>query len=271
MGSASVASPADLNGLRSNPAGLAGLSSPKAAFTHLSAFSDWDHDWLAMAVPWGRHSLGIELLSSRLRPFVYYNAAGQEAGTLNAGSLVGTLGYAYSWGTLALGLNARAFRSQLAEFSNWGYAGDVGLQWKPRPWACLGAAIQHLGEETAYLAVRDPLPTLWRLGFNAQGQPTPELGMALSVETLQSLDPGRGLEFRLGAEAEFFKRLDLRIGTHMQDAAWVPSFGAGFKVAGLDLAYSYRPVESLGADHMLTLNLQDLSGLFPDEPGSSKK
>lgn len=271
MGRASVASPADLNGLRSNPASLSGLKTPKAAFTHLSAFSEWDHDWLAVALPFGDNTLGFELLSSRLRPFTYYDDFGVEAGTLNAGSLLGSAAFAHAFGRLCLGFTGRFFRSQLAEFSNWGYSGDLGLHWRPFSWACLGAAVQHMGEETAFYSMRDPLPTLYRAGAQVQGLPTPELGLSLGFEYLQSLDPGRGMELRLGGEAELFRRLALRIGTHLQDESWMPSFGLGFKVAGLNLSYAYRPVETLGADHMITLDLQDLAGLFPDEKPSRNK
>lgn len=265
MGAAAVASSADLNALRSNPAGLTGLRTPKASFTHLSAFSEWDHDWLSVALPFGSNTLGLELLSSRMRPFTYFDDMGREVGTLNAGSLQGAVGFAHRFGTLSAGFTGRLFRGQLADYSNWGYAGDLGLQWQPWRWSCIGAAFQHLGEQTAYYAVRDPLPTLWRAGIQAAGQPTEELGLRAGGEFLQSLDEGRGSEVRLGAEAALFKRLALRIGSHLQDKSWFPSFGLGFNVAGLDLAYAYRPVETLGADHMITLSLQDLAGLFPDE------
>ena len=266
MGGAAVARRADLSGLRSNPATIVGLSSPRASFTHLSAFSEWDHDWLAVALPFGANALGLELLSSRLRPFSYYDDLGNEVGTLNAGSLEAAIAYGRALHSVAIGVTARVFRGQLADYSNWGYAGDLGLQWKPFKWACLGAALQHVGTQTAYYQVVDPLPTLWRVGAQAFGQPTQLLGLNAGAEFLQSLDPGRGPEVRLGAEAELFHRLALRGGGHLQDKSWFPSFGLGFKVAGLELNYAYRPVESLGADHMLTLNLQDLSGLFPDEP-----
>jgi hypothetical protein len=270
QGGAGVARPADLNGLRSNPAGLSGLKGAQVAFTHFSAFSEWDHDWLAGAFPWGANTLGLELLSSRLRPFTYYDDFGDAAGTLNAGSLQGALGYAraFSWGSI--GATGRLFRGQLAEYSNWGYAADLGAQWRPYHWICLGAALQHLGEQTAFYAVRDPLPTLWRIGAQAHDQPNEDLGLSLNFDLLQSQDAGRGVELRLGGEALLFNRLALRCGGLRQDDLWSPSFGLGFKLGGLSLAYAFRPVDSLGSDHLLTLSLQDLASLFPDEAAPKK-
>jgi hypothetical protein len=185
---------------------------------------------------------------------------------LNAGSLEAAVAYGRAVRSVALGVTGRVFRGQLADYSNWGYSGDVGAQWKPFKWACLGAALQHVGAQTAYFAVVDPLPTLWRAGVQTFGQPTEALGLNAGAEYLSSLDPGRGDEVRLGAEAELFRRLGLRIGGHSQDKSWFPSFGLGFKLSGLEFTYAYRPVDSLGSDHMITLNLQDLRGLFPDEP-----
>jgi hypothetical protein len=270
MGAASVASAGSLSGLRSNPAGLAGLKRPRAAFTHLSASGDWDHDWLAGAFSFGANTVGIELLSSRMQPFPYYDELGDEAGTLNAGSLQGALGLARSFPWGSLGATGRIFRGQLAEYSNWGYAGDLGAQWKPLRWARLGAALQHVGEQTAYYAVRDPLPTLWRLGAQVQEQPHQDLLLCLGLDMVQSLDPGRGVELRLGGEAVLSNRLALRVGGLRQDNLWSPSFGLGFKLGGLSLAYAFRPVESLGSDHMITLGLLDLSSPFSSESPAKK-
>jgi hypothetical protein len=271
QGGVAVARPGDLNGLRSNPAGLSGLKSPQVAFTHFSAFSEWDHDWLAAAFPFGANTVGLELLSSRLRPFTYYDDLGGEAGTLTAGSLQGALCFAHAFRRISLGATARIFRGQLAEYNNWGYAGDLGAQWRPVHWACLGAALQHFGEQTAFYAVRDPLPSLWRVGAQAEDQLNQDLVLSLGLDLVQSLDPSRGAELRLGGEASLFQHLALRFGGLRQDEIWSPSFGLGFRLSGLSVAYAFRPVESLGSDHVITLSLQDLGGLFPDEAAQKNK
>lgn len=270
QGGAAVARPHDLNGLRANPAGLAGIPGPRAAFTHLSAFGEWDHDWLAGALPWGRNSLGLEILSSRLKSFTYYDDSSQAAGNINAGSLQGALGFAHAFSTSALGLNFRLFRGQVAEYSNWGMAADLGGQWQPAQWLSLGASVQHLGAQTAYYAKSDPLPALGRVGAQTQGQLHEDLGVGFAVEFLQSVDPGRGAELHLGGQLELFKKASLRFGGQMQDRAWSPTLGLGFKLGGLELSYAFRPIETLGSDHVITLNLQDLGSLFPDEPAAKK-
>ena len=173
------------------------------------------------------------------------------------------LGHAFSWG--AMGGTLRLFRGQLAEYSNWGYAGDFGLQWRTTHGLSLGAALQHIGEQTAFLSARDALPALARVGAQFIDTPSENLSLSSSIDVLLSQDPSRGPELRLGGEVEVFQRLALRLGGQRQDNQWNPSFGLGFKLGSLALAYAYRPVESLGSDHVITLSLQNFSDLFVDD------
>jgi hypothetical protein len=267
QGGAAVARPADLDGLRSNPAALAGLPGYQASFTHLSAFDEWDHDWLAMAFPWGGNTFGLEILNSHLHPFTYYDDQGQAAGTLNAGALQGAVSLARRFSEFSVGVTGRLFRGQLAEYSNWGYAGDAGLQWRPRPWLCMGVAAQHFGEETSYYAESDPLPSLWRMGMQLESPDFNGIQINPGLDVVQYLDVSRGTELHVGGEANFEHIIALRGGGIWQDDAWSPTFGLGFQLGGLQLSYAYRPIDSLGANHTITLSLQDLSA-FSSEPGA---
>jgi hypothetical protein len=115
--------------LRYNPAGLAGMNGLCLALGHDSAAGDWSDEWAALAYPVGGFTVGSEVLVSTLQSFTLYDSSGtaiDSAGANNMNLGLAAAGPLEPW--LAMGADLRYFRSQLYTFSSQGYAFDLGLR-----------------------------------------------------------------------------------------------------------------------------------------------
>ncbi|HXC63824.1 MAG TPA: hypothetical protein VNZ67_05670, partial [bacterium] len=115
--------------LRYNPAGLAGMNGLCLALGHDSAAGDWSDEWAALAYPVGGFTVGSEVLVSTLQSFTLYDSSGtaiDSAGANNMNLGLAAAQHLEPW--LAMGADLRYFRSQLYTFSSQGYAFDLGLR-----------------------------------------------------------------------------------------------------------------------------------------------
>jgi hypothetical protein len=247
----------DLDCLRYNPAGLAGVGSLSLALSHDSAAGDWSEEWAGLALPLGDATVGLEGLFSTLQPFALYDASGTAVGTADAGNqnlAACVAGALDTW--LEVGADVRYFRSQIYTFSSQGYAFDLGVRLGDQHWPlALGVALQNFGSESAYIAVADPLPVCLRAGAETDWALDRDLRLHPSADLLMFQDPQRPMELRGGLEAAMFKVVMLRVG--LQKAGSLQNFSAGLGVRwgqfGLD--YAYLPDQGLGTTQMIELSV----------------
>lgn len=255
MAGAEAADSGQLDALRYNPAGLAGLAGLQAAMSHLAAGGDWTHDWLALGYAWGPVTLGADLLMSRLEPFTLYDASGQAYDTANVDSQAFGLGVAVSptpW--LHAGATLRFFQSQLYTYQSTGYALDLGLlmHQKSSPLSA-GLALQNLGSQSAYAVQADPLPLLFRAGLQAVIPVDRDLSVTPRLDWIGYQDSGRAEELRLGADFSLFGQLFLRAGWVRAGAFQQPCLGLGVAWKSFVVDYAYQGEDDLGASQMLEL------------------
>lgn len=257
LGGAVTAGLGSTSDLRHNPAGLANLSKSEAAFTHVSAFGDWNHDWLALAFPTKLGIFAAEGYSSQLTPTPYYDDNGNEDGYINAGSQVVGLAWAGNPtpSRLSVGTNLRFFSSNLAGFSNWGYSGDLGLRWQTKEnLFSAGIALKNFGEQTTYYAERETLPTSLNVGICFRDS-IQQIGISAWSDGSFYKDPARDLEIRAGFRLNLWQRLDLSAGWRVQGQRYFLCYGGGVDIGFGKIIYAYIPDSLLSATHAITLQV----------------
>ncbi len=258
VGGAFTAQQGLTDGLRYNPAALAGLKGAGASMSHASAPGDWSHDWAGAGLQWGGIGLGAEVLVSSLKPFELYDINGNAVGLAGAGSqnLMLAAATRLSGTAFSLGGGLRVFRSQLHTFTSQGYAADFGLLLgKPDGPFSAGLALQNLGAQSAYIADADPLPLSLRTGLLSKLPLDQGLDVHPSLDLVLFMDPTRPLEVRAGIEAQLFKAVGLRAGLQQAGSYRQLSFGLGFLWQGWGLDYAFQPGTELGAAHMIEIHL----------------
>ncbi|MES2201707.1 MAG: hypothetical protein V4498_05600 [candidate division FCPU426 bacterium] len=247
-----------LSQLRHNPSSLGQFRRFEASLTHVEAFGEWTHDLLALEEPSSVGNFAVEFQWSRIKPFTYYDANGDEAGTLQAGTQL--LGLAWAGRSASkqfgVGLRLKGFLSQLAEYGNWGYAIDIGLDARSKTGLFnVALSLHNLGEQTTFYQYREELPLYFCFSSALESDPSAQLGFRLAADLLSFADSYHPFEIRLGGQASVLKLLQLRAGMRFQSSQWSPSFGGGIKLKFGEISYALMPDNFLGLTHALTLEV----------------
>ncbi len=236
------------------------MDKAEAAFTHISAYGDWNHDWLALAYPsqWG--VLALDASFTQLAPFPYYDANGNEAGTIEAGNEVLGLSWSDPVGQsgFSTGATLRVFSSNLAGFSNRGWGGDLGLRWQTADhFFSAGLALKNLGDQSAYYIEHEDLPSSLDAGISLR-HPAEDLGVAGFADTRLYRDPARLPEVKFGVRVSILKRLELSAGWRTQERRQFTHFGGSLDLGWGKISYAYSPDALLLGSHALTLQFQNI-------------
>jgi hypothetical protein len=245
-----------LDSLLYNPAALDKLDYLQASFSHLEAYGDWQHEWVALGLPALGSSFAASLLMSHLVPFTLYDNNGNPAGTATAGSQVFGLHWAKSvWlPKLTLGASLKGFSSQLAEYSNLGGAVDLGVLYQAVDDMTVGASLQNLGMQTAYLSDADSLPLRLRLGMAWGIYQSQNLNFNLSNDLVAFRDPAVPYQWHSGGEFNINRIFYLDGGTRLDASTFQYALGLGLDTSYFRMSYAYAPGVVLGIAHRVSLD-----------------
>jgi hypothetical protein len=235
---------------------MAGIRGPEAAAAHLEGLADWQHDWVSLGLPLAGSAWALDFLWSHIKPFTLYDANGDPAGTIQAGSEAFGLDWAAPvWGSLDCGAGAKVLSSQLAGYSNTGWALQGGAQYLYRPWKLrTGASFQNLGAQSAFIQAADSLPLLCRAGLSWQALDGMDFGLTLNTDYVWNRDPILASEFRGGLKARLGGNAFLRAG--LKDSRQGAFFSAGLSVElnYFAFGYAFTPDPVFGASQRFQID-----------------
>jgi len=208
-------------------------------------------------------ALGIQTLSYGSVPEVVPDpATGGERGTLtggsvSAGELAVTAGYARAVGKVRLGLTGTVVHQRVADAGGAAAALGAGAAWDPLPWATRGAAVQHVGRGVRLAGTRAPLPRTVRAGTALRALDRGAHGVLVVAELQQvARDAPR---WAGGVEGWWRPRGDVRVAGRAgavagDESAGDPiAVGGSLAARGLALDYAYRGFDALGATHRVAV------------------
>lgn len=167
MGESHVAAVDDLYASYWNPAGLVKLQNPQLALMHNERFADINYEHVGVAFPIGdKNTVAVSVNFQSYGEMQGRDAEGNETKIFHAYDLAMVLSYARSFGkTLAVGVNTKLLREQIADENGSGFAFDFGgLYSLPDLPLSFGFNAQHVGPRVKYVEDAFLLPFTLRLG-----------------------------------------------------------------------------------------------------------
>jgi len=253
MASAGVASALGVNALGYNPAGLAAISGPEAAFSHSRWLMDSTHDFIGFGLPVKKGALALGV--TRLSNGKLEGRAddGSAAGGYSAYDQAVSLGFGYK----GVGGAVKYIQGSIAGVKADTFAVDLGARRRLTGLpVTVGLGVQNLGRGLKYLSQRDELPLSVNAGLTFAV--LPGMGLALDVKRLvydkqtvfsagteyALLLGGAGFSLRGGYGLTGLKGEEGRNGL---------SVGAGIAALGAQLDYAVSPETGLGGVQRITL------------------
>lgn len=256
MGEAFMAVSDDVTAVFWNPAGLAGLESRQAHFTHNEWIQDVRHEVAGLAVPTGVGTFGLGLMLNNVDGFERRTIASEEPlDTFSAQSFAITLSYARPVGeALAIGLNLKYLNEKIYIDDANAFMADLGVQYRGlADGLVLAAAVQNIGASTAMDEEKIDLPmasrigAAWRLPVAIFDQ---RLNMAADYVSIFS----EKSYLNFGAEAEPVDNVFLRLGYQTGFKEKSISAGFGLHFDHLKIDYGYVPFTAdLGNTHRFSI------------------
>lgn len=167
MGESYVAAVDDLYASYWNPAGLVKLKNPQLALMHNERFADINYEYVGVAFPIGdKNTVAVSANFQSYGEMQGRDEEGNETNIFHAYDLAMVLSYARSFGqTVAVGINAKLLREQIADENGSGFAFDFGgLYSLPDLPLSFGVNAQHVGPRVKYVEDAFLLPFTLRLG-----------------------------------------------------------------------------------------------------------
>lgn len=269
MGGAMTAVTDDATSLYWNPAGLAQVPRLSATFMHAQYVADISYDAGAVATRVNDSSVfgaGVRYLDAG--SIAQTDVSGLSQGTFHPRSYVGELGWGQSIYDLsdsemdvAMGVTARAIRTDLGLKTANGYAADFGIQsrfYSSVQTYDVALTIQNIGSGQRFDQVRDTLPTRIRFG----GAVKPIKPLTLSLEAIAPINDApygaAGAEWALEVQRDLkgFARVGVNTLTlESLGVASILTMGFGVKVNDFSFDYAFVPMGVLGtATHRVSVS-----------------
>jgi hypothetical protein len=266
MGEAQVGLADDAYATYWNPAGLAQIETPQAAFTHTQYFQKITDQYAAYVHPLRR--LGVVAASVNflnVGNFDAYDGAGQPAGTVDASDLAAGVSFARALleskryhSLLAVGGTAKVIRENLASVSAQAYAVDGGLFWAPgrrfgefwESWRG-GLTVRNLGTRMRFDEESFSLPQSVTAGLAWTGVWLGE-SLTIAADAHQPKDGERW--FGAGFELWTLRTLVVRAGyTSRGDLGNGLRVGGGIRFRNVQADYAFTSAGDMGMVHRMGL------------------
>jgi cell division protein FtsN len=234
-----------------NPAGLTAADNYQIAAMHSEWYQDLRYEYLGLAIPTSLNgNLGASFSYLSLGKIAGYSSSNLATGDIAAFDW--SLGVAYGhrvWRSLSLGVGAKVVNEKLDDLSAFGYAADLGAQYRARKIG-IGVALVNLGPKVKYETASASLPTKIESGIAYY-----PFGNELAIMT------GAGIPFhgepslKAGLEYAYSGLLFVRGGfdsAKRDDKRGGISVGAGFMISRHSLDYAYNVNDALGGTHQFS-------------------
>ena len=258
MGEAYVAVADDVNALYWNPAGLAGIKDRQVSFVHTEWIQSIRYEYLGYCQP----LLGGVLGASGT--FLWIDGIERRSadtltpeGWIVARDLAATVSYGKTLQEkLDLGATLKIIYQQLDDKSATGVAFDLGVLYKlgKEKWT-LGAALQNLGYESAFISEASSLPMNLKMGVsNKYLDDKLTVAGDFNYGIMDSVwSVGGGIDWWV--HPMFAVRGGYKYNSAISSLGPLAGLtvGAGFKINVLNIDYAFVPYGDLGYTHRISL------------------
>ena len=257
MGESQVAATDDLYASYWNPAGLTKLQNPQLALMHNEWFAGINHEFIGFALPINRvGTLGASTSFLSFGELQGRDRDGNETTLFRPYDLALILSYARTIGTdLAVGLNAKLLREQIADESGTGIAFDIGALYDfPDIPLSLGFNAQHLGPRVTFVEEAFGLPVTFRLGgAYTLFQDALLLTLDLIRPSDNDLAIATGAGYTIGSTLQLRTGYKYTLGGNDLGAISGLTGGFGLTLGQFQIDYALVPFGVLGLTHRFSL------------------
>ncbi|HRU38294.1 MAG TPA: PorV/PorQ family protein [Candidatus Goldiibacteriota bacterium] len=238
---------------------MAQLKKTNVSLTHFSSFADTNTEYVSASFPALQGTAAMSVLCSFVSSFKEYGEFGDILGDVASFDTVLALSYAYfPEPSLAVGANLKGFYSKLYVYDKLGFAVDAGAFFilGKDPYTRAGIAVQNIGSQTAYIEVSDPLPANVKAGLSAKFDIAGVGNLLFAVDVNRLIVKDELPTLELGAEAELYEIIAIRLGYGLRHDAAGLSMGLGVLLEKLRFSYAFQPFDCLGTAHRITVDLE---------------
>jgi len=264
LGGAYIADNLDPNIIFYNPAGITNIENIPISFSFLKYLSDINFVSLASTFNLdGIGKFGSALQYVNYGKFEERDDAGNEIGTFTPSDLALTLSYGNRYNeNFTYGASIKLIYSNIASFSSFGIAGDIGVQYiLPENGWNFGLSLLNMGSQISYYnKTKEGLPFSIQLGGSKILTHTP-LQLFFAFTRLNDAD--RFKYINIGVEFTMSKVIQLRFGydnvkreeykVASTAALGGFSFGIGFEIRDYDVDYAFNSMGAIGATYRIGL------------------
>lgn len=261
----------DINACYWNPAGLAQVKEFQLIATHKDWFEGIRGGYLGYLHPGNKEVVAISMTYLDLGKMQEINKEDKIIGSFKAEDIGITVSVAKRIkDRFLLGTNLKYIHQKIADTSAIGFAGDLGLIYKPTNSANLALVVQNIGPKIKFIKEGFPLPLTLKTGIAYKKNK----GITLSLDVNKPID--NDLLISLGVESRIGKIIALRIGYRHQvkdqkldlyesaPVGLTAGFGLGFNNTYF-LDYAYVPYGDLGDTHRVSFMMKLMPVEAPKE------
>lgn len=240
-----------------NPAGLARMESSQISFSHFSWLQDINFE--QAAVGWQMNdnlTLGAGFTYVNYGVIEGYDINNVQTENVSANDFVASVSAAMNaTERLSVGATVKYINQGIGGVSATAFAFDLGGQANMGMFN-VGAAVRNVGQNLKFIDESDKLPSSFVLGFSAttlQGQVTPALDFVVPFEGEVVVRSGLEYSFR----GTYFVRGGYGFYPTSDERGYVSgaTFGAGMRMRGYEINYSFSPEEQLSSESIHRISL----------------
>ena len=239
----------DENAILYNPGGLPNINSRVFSLNH----AEWLEDIRIDNIIYGQKltyntTIGFSLTHMWMPSIQGKDQYGQATEAFDVSSSIVQIGLGYKiQRALYVGLTAKYFQDQLANYNASGIAFDFGVFMQTAiKNLTLGFSIQNLGSKIKYDKLSQDLPLTFRGGLAYH---LLDKQLTVSADVVKSSDTEVNLN--VGLEYNFEQSFFIRLGNQFSNVqSLYPSYGVGFIIKqSLETNYTFGNLENLGSTH----------------------
>lgn len=263
LGEAFCAIADDINAAYWNPAGLAQIKEFQLTAIHKDWFEDIKSGYLGYLQPGDKDAVTMAVSMTYLDKGSMQEIKNDRTtgGTFKAEDISITVSFAQALKKEFLaGANLKYIHQKVADTYGIGFAGDIGLIYKPTKFINLGLVVQNIGSKIKFVKEGFPLPLNLKTGISYKNK---WITLALDANKPIDNDP----LICLGLESKIANIVALRVGYRHQtkdqkldlyesaSIGFTGGFGLGFGNTYF-LDYAYVPYGDLGDTHRISFMMK---------------
>ena len=234
-----------------NPASLGLRQSTEITASYNSWLLDMDQKVLGIKYSRGKKHFGFSLVQFSAGEIERRGRFGQREGSFYPSDLLVNAAFCLKAGNnLSAGVNIKYISQSIDDVTGRGAAADIGIIYSNRGLTA-GLKLENLGTGIKFLAKTEKLNTGINIGLQYSRNLSPQALIKMMADSGYGLEGYRGV--KAAASLELYDFIFLNCGYNKVDLNYGFTLGAGVKLNGIRIDYSFVPFNYLGDSHRISL------------------